>query len=148
MTNNHAVASTFDNRQTFIGSLVSFLQKYGLDGVDIDWEYPAANDRGGIPADTDNFVLLMSEIQETFASTNPGWEATITVPTSYWYLRGFDVNRLEKYISWFNVMSYDLVNLETVNRAFGSVLMSCVAWYVGSRQSLHRPISSGTHQYF
>ena len=124
MTNDQAVASTAVNRQTFIDSLISFMQKYGLDGVDIDWEYPAANDRGGIPADTDNFVLLMSEIQEEFARTNPGWEATITVPTSYWYLRGFDISRLQKYVSWFNVMSYDLVNLEMVKRVCERVLTS------------------------
>jgi GH18 family chitinase len=41
------VASTVPNRQTFINSLISYLQKYGLDGVNIDWEYPAAIDRGG-----------------------------------------------------------------------------------------------------
>ncbi|KAK4982525.1 hypothetical protein LTR50_007700 [Elasticomyces elasticus] len=102
------MASTHENRQTFISSVVAFLQKYGLDGVDIDWEYPKASDRGGAPADTDNYVLLMSEIRDAFDQVNPGWEATITVPTSYWYLRGFDIARLQKYVSWFNVMSYDL----------------------------------------
>lgn len=105
------MASSYTNRQTFISSLVSFLRKYGLDGVDIDWEYPAAIDRGGVPADTDNYVLLMSEIRQAFDRTNPGWEATVTVPTSYWYLRGFNVSLLQKYVSWFNVMSYDLVSL-------------------------------------
>lgn len=67
------MASTRTNRDVFVSSLVSFLHKYGLDGVDIDWEYPAATDRGGIDADTNNFVLLMSEIQEAFAMENPGW---------------------------------------------------------------------------
>ena len=89
---------------------MDFLTKYGLDGVDIDWEYPAASDRGGIPADTQNYVLLMSEIREAFDQNGqPGWQATITIPTSYWYLRGFDITGLQKYVSWFNLMSYDLV---------------------------------------
>ena len=87
---------------------MAFLTKYGLDGIDIDWEYPAAGDRGGVAEDTDNYVLLMSEIRERFDQENPGWEATVTIPTSYWYLRGFDVTRLQKYVSWFNLMSYDL----------------------------------------
>ena len=143
------MASTYPNRQTFIGSLVSFLQKYGLDGVDIDWEYPGASDRGGIPADTDNFVLLMSEIQETFARTNPGWEATITVPTSYWYLRGFDINRLQKYVSWFNVMSYDLASIQSARGTFWNQWLTFwVARYVGSGQSFYGPISSRAYQYF
>jgi GH18 family chitinase len=102
------MASTHDNRQTFIKSLVFFLQKYGLDGVDIDWEYPVADDRGGSPQDRSNYVELMAEIRQAFDQHNPGWEATITVPTSYWYLRGFDLEGLQKYISFFNVMSYDL----------------------------------------
>lgn len=85
------------------------MTKYSLDGVDIDWEYPAADDRGGRVADTQNYVLLMAEIQDAFQqSGNSGWDATITLPTSYWYLRGFDINRLQKYVSWFNLMSYDL----------------------------------------
>lgn len=50
----------------------------------------------------------MSEIQEAFAQNNPSWQATITIPTSYWYLRGFDIVGLEKYVNWFNLMSYDL----------------------------------------
>ena len=100
--------STYANSQTFIDSVVVFLTKYGLDGIDIDWEYPAAGDRGGVAEDTDNYVLLMSEIRERFDQENPGWEATITIPTSYWYLGGFDVTRLQKYVSWFNLMSYDL----------------------------------------
>lgn len=111
------MASTRTNREIFIGSLVSFLLKYGLDGVDIDWEYPGALDRGGIDADVDNFVQLMSEIKDAFARENTGWEASITLPTSYWYLRHFNINRLQKYVSFFNLMSYDLVS-QFCRRAF------------------------------
>ena len=64
-----------------------------------DWEYPAASNRGGVPEDTDNYVLLVSEIQEAFAATNPGWEVTITLPSSYWYLQNFDLSSLQKYVS-------------------------------------------------
>jgi GH18 family chitinase len=102
------MASTHPNRQKFISSLIDYLEKYGLDGVDINWEYPAALDRGGRPEDTNNFVFLLSEIREAFDRHNPGWEATITIPTSYWYLRGFDLPGLQKYVSYFNLMSYDL----------------------------------------
>ncbi|RMY34078.1 hypothetical protein D0866_05494 [Hortaea werneckii] len=102
------MASTHPNRQKFISSLIDYLEKYALDGVDIDWEYPAALDRGGRPEDTNNFVLLASEIREAFDRHNPGWEVTITIPTSYWYMRGFDLPGLQKYVSYFNLMSYDL----------------------------------------
>ncbi|KAL8942162.1 MAG: hypothetical protein Q9216_001809 [Gyalolechia sp. 2 TL-2023] len=104
------MVSTRPNRETFIRSLVSFIQKYGLDGVDIDWEYPAATDRGGLPRDTANFVLLMADIREAFDAVNPAWESTLTLPTSYWYLRGFDITRLQEHVDYFNLMSYDLVS--------------------------------------
>jgi chitinase len=29
-------------------------------------------------------------------------------PASYWYMKGFDIINLEKYVDWFNVMTYDI----------------------------------------
>ncbi|KAF3058356.1 Killer toxin subunits alpha/beta [Daldinia childiae] len=102
------MANDYTNRQTFISSVVDFLKKYGLDGIDLDWEYPSASDRGGIPSDADAFVLLVSDLRDAFDSENPGWTISATLPTSYWYLRGFNVESMQKYVSWFNLMSYDL----------------------------------------
>lgn len=102
------MASSVPNRQKFIASLVRYVHKYGLDGVDIDWEYPVADDRGGAPADLSNFVLLCKDIKKAFDATDPGWQLTVTLPSSYWYLRGFDVRALEKHVDWFNVMTYDI----------------------------------------
>ncbi|KAL8707930.1 MAG: hypothetical protein Q9220_007112 [cf. Caloplaca sp. 1 TL-2023] len=50
----------------------------------------------------------MADIRDAFNAVNPAWEVTLTVPTSYWYLRRLDVTRLQNYVDWFNVMSYDL----------------------------------------
>lgn len=29
-------------------------------------------------------------------------------PASYWYLRGFDIIKLEPYVDWYNIMTYDI----------------------------------------
>jgi len=51
------MASSAGNRATFISSVVAFMNTYAFDGIDIDWEYPVADDRGGVPADKANYVL-------------------------------------------------------------------------------------------
>lgn len=54
------------NRQAFISSMISFMDKYGFTGVDIDWEYPVDSTRGGTPADKENFVALVREMSAAF----------------------------------------------------------------------------------
>lgn len=105
---NSTVTRSYENRQTFINSVVTYLSNYHLDGIDLDWEYPSAGDRGGDPDDAANFVTLLAELREAFGKINPGWEISATVPTSYWYLRGFDVQGMDRHLSYFNLMSYDL----------------------------------------
>lgn len=60
------MVSTSANRQTFISSTADLLSQYGFDGIDIDWEYPGADDRGGVPADVANFASLLSEMNAAF----------------------------------------------------------------------------------
>lgn len=47
-------------------------------------------------------------MQEAFAAKNPGWDISCTLPSSYWYLQNFDLSNMQKYLSWFNFMTYDL----------------------------------------
>ncbi|KAJ5372784.1 hypothetical protein N7517_004790 [Penicillium concentricum] len=102
------MARSHENRQTFINSVVKYLQDYHLDGVDLDWEYPSAPDRGGTEDDAANYVILLAEMRKAFDHENPGWEISVTIPTSYWYLRGFDLEGMQRYTDYINLMSYDL----------------------------------------
>lgn len=36
-------------RAVLVNDIVAFVQRYGLDGFDLDWEYPGL--RGGTPSD-------------------------------------------------------------------------------------------------
>ena len=55
-------------------------QTYDFDGIDIDWEYPAAADREGVAADKQNFVTFMQELKGACGSA---YGVTLTLPSSY-----------------------------------------------------------------
>ncbi|KAF8862086.1 glycoside hydrolase [Acephala macrosclerotiorum] len=63
------------NRATFIASALQFMETFSFDGIDIDWEYPAASDRDGVAADTANFVTFLKELK-TACSSNIGDDVT------------------------------------------------------------------------
>ncbi|KAF9465227.1 hypothetical protein BDZ94DRAFT_1307367 [Collybia nuda] len=95
-----------ESTNTFIASALNILQTYGFDGIDVDWEYPVANDRGGAPEDKSNFPIFMAKVKAAFASH--GYGLTFTAPSSYWYLQHFDLPALLESADWVNVMTYDL----------------------------------------
>ncbi|EDN07813.1 predicted protein [Histoplasma mississippiense (nom. inval.)] len=99
------MAKSEDSRKSFIFSVIDFMKKYGFDGVDIDWEYPVADDRGASKEDFKNYVRLLKELKTAIADK---YGLTVALPASYWYLRGFDLKGMSEYVDWFNVMTYDI----------------------------------------
>lgn len=57
-----------------------FLLKYCFDGLDLDWEYPAAVDRDGAYSDRNNFYYFVTELRAEFLKKNPSWQLTMAVP--------------------------------------------------------------------
>ena len=102
------IASSAVNRGTFTTNLYNFMKQWGFDGVDLDWEYPGAGDRGGSPIDTPNYTLLLETMYAYFAASNSGYGISFTAPTSYWYLQHFDIGQMYQYVNWVNLMTYDL----------------------------------------
>lgn len=102
------IARSKTNQQKFFKSLISFLSTHNLDGVDLDWEYPVADDRSGRPEDFKNFPEFMANLKSALDSSGGRNELSITLPASYWYLQHFDLAKLARHVDFFNVMSYDL----------------------------------------
>jgi GH18 family chitinase len=62
------LCSNSTSRAAFITSLVDFMDTWGFQGVDIDWEYPTVAARGGQPGDTANLVSLLQEMRAVFGT--------------------------------------------------------------------------------
>ena len=59
-------AATAARREAFAASCVDFVVAQGLDGVDLDWEYPVSGGAPGTihrPADKQNFTKLLQELR-------------------------------------------------------------------------------------
>lgn len=97
------LAASKESRTAFINSLLIFLPQYGFQGVDIDWEYPVASERGGNPEDTQNLVYL---VQEMHAAFNGAYGISLTLAPDYWYLRYFDAKAMESSVDFFGFMAY------------------------------------------
>lgn len=81
------------------------MDKYGFQGVDLDWEYPVAPERGGQDYDTQNFVSLVKEMRAAFGTR---YGISLTLAPDYWYLRYFDAKAMESSVDFFGFMAYDL----------------------------------------
>ena len=96
-------------QRAFFKSLISFMATYNFDGVDLDWEYPGADDRSGREADFKNFPIFVANLKEALVSgAGSRTGLTVTLPVAYWYLRHFDIVKLQDSVEFFNMMSYDL----------------------------------------
>lgn len=87
-----------DHRTHFTSSLISFMEKYHLDGADIDWEYPLADDR-------DNFVLLLKEMRKSFAVHNK--ILSIAAAPCASSASGYNIPAIFEEVDFVNVMLYN-----------------------------------------
>ena len=95
-----------DKRHAFVAECVQICEDYGVDGFDIDWEYPtyAAKDgdhvNGADPSDYANFVTLFREMREAM----PDKILSYAAPDNGKYTDNVSVLAYADYI---NVMTYD-----------------------------------------
>lgn len=98
------MAKSAEKRKEFCESCKSHIDKYGFDGIDIDWEYPGGgpSTNGQSSADPANFVLVLKELRETIGDTKI---ISYASSSSAKYMNWKDAM---KYLDYVNVMTYDM----------------------------------------
>ena len=96
-------ASNKENRSKLLDEFELYMEKYGLDGIDLDWEAPTLSrpdGQTGKPEDIDNYTALMREFKERF----PDKILSVDVGNRVEHI---DFANAQKYADYFNLMSYD-----------------------------------------
>jgi chitinase len=114
-TNFSDMSLTRRGRNLFIQSVMGFLSRYDLDGLDIDWEYPGMVGSGHPFRSQDgrNFTLLVKELRARFnqetAKSHRRLYLTIAAGASQEYLAHTEMKKVQKYVDTINLMAYDYV---------------------------------------
>ncbi|XP_063982353.1 chitinase-3-like protein 1 [Diachasmimorpha longicaudata] len=99
------MASKPESREKFADDVVKFVRKWGFDGFDVDWEYPAQ--RGGAPQDRKNYVELLKVLRSRFDKEGLILTAAVAAAESS-ASKSFNIPEMSKYLDFINIMAYDL----------------------------------------
>ena len=91
-------------RERFAENAVKFVRKYGFDGFDFDWEYP--NQRGGVPADKENYILLLKELRKQFDKVGLLLTAAVSA-AEFSASKSYIVSEVVELLDFVNLMAYD-----------------------------------------
>lgn len=101
------------SRRRFINSAVQFIRDNGLDGIDIDWEYPGLVGNGNKyrREDKQNYTALLKELrarldQESQLLGRP-LLTSIAAGASDEFVDNTDLRSVARYVNSVNLMSYD-----------------------------------------
>lgn len=106
-SNFAAPASNEAGRRRFAESAVGILKDVGLDGLDIDWEYPQNE------AEAQHYVLLLKACREALDAysaslpSRPHFELTIASPCGPQNFHRMQLREMDRYLDFWNLMAYD-----------------------------------------
>ena len=98
-------ASTESGRKRFAETAAQLVADLGLDGIDIDWEYPKDS------AEARDFVMLLFEIRHALNRLSHQHKShfllTIACPAGPANFTKLDIRAMDQYLDFWNLMAYD-----------------------------------------
>jgi chitinase len=101
------------SRRRFIDSVVMFIRRHELDGLDVDWEYPAQVGAGNRfrREDKRNYTLLFQELRKRLDKEEKRLDRhlflTAATGASGTLLEHTEMGKVQKYLDTVNLMAYD-----------------------------------------
>lgn len=106
-------AFTETARARFADTAVELVRRHDLDGLDIDWEYPAHPGPGisHRPEDKQNFTRLLAVVREKLdglSAANGGRRYLLTIAAADGEAaKGLEIAKIAEILDWINLMTYD-----------------------------------------
>lgn len=108
-------AASAKSRGVFVESCLDLILRHGLDGVDLDWEYPVSGGAPGIvhrPQDRENFTLLLRDLRAALdrqgRRDGKRYLLTIAGAVSGGYLANIEPQAAAEIVDHIFLMAYDL----------------------------------------
>lgn len=118
-------ASTEAGRQCFANSAVALLKDHGLDGLDVDWEYPADD------AQARDYVLLLRATRlalDAYSQSfpgNPHYALTVAAPCGPENLHRMHLRDMDQYLDFWNLMAYDFTGTWSTHAGHQTNIATC-----------------------
>jgi chitinase len=123
------MASTAEGRKKFVDSAMAMIERFNLDGIDVDWEYPGYTHTAGMkvgPEDGHNYTLVLRDLRRRFDKEEKRLgrqlvTSSATGATQKW-LDNTEMGKAAKWMTSVNMMCYDWYSAREKNTGHDSPL--------------------------
>lgn len=107
-------AATVEGCEKFALSAFDAYQKFGLDGIDIDWEYPCSGAAGidYSPNDKYTFTTMIEKLRNALPEKAL---LTIAAGAGEYFINGTEMDKVSQYLDYIQLMTYDMCGGKTTS---------------------------------
>jgi chitinase len=122
----------------FVSACVQLMRDNGFDGLDIDWEYPTAEQMT-------TFTSLLEKLRQALDAQGQAdgrrYLLTIAAPAGSYSMAGMDIPKIMPLLDWINLMTYDFYGSWSETTGFNAPL------YTSPADPAHWSVDSAVQMY-